>query len=38
MIKNMEKYIDGCDMYQKMKNYMEALVGKLMVNEVSEKL
>jgi len=25
-------------MYQKMKNYMEALVGKLMVNEVSEKL
>jgi len=25
-------------MYQKMKNYMEALVGKLIVNEVSEKL
>ena len=38
IIKNMKKYIDGCDMYQKMKNYIEALVGKLMVNEVSEKL
>jgi len=25
-------------MYQKMKNYMEALVGKLIVNEMSEKL
>ena len=38
MIKNIEKYIDRCDMYQKMKKYIEALVGKLMVNEMSEKL
>ena len=38
MIKNMEKYIDGCDIYQKMKNYIEALVGKLIVNKVFEKL
>jgi len=34
----MEKYIDGCDIYQKMKNYIEALVGKLIVNKVFEKL
>ena len=38
MIKNIEKYIDRCDIYQKMKNCMEVLVKKLMVNKMSKKL
>ena len=37
-MKNMRKYIDRCNIYQKMKNCTEALVGKLIVNEVPERL
>jgi len=29
--------MDRCDIYQRIKNWMEALVGKLMVNKVPEK-
>jgi len=29
--------MDGCDIYQSMKNYTKVLVGKLMVNKVLEK-
>ena len=36
--KNVGKYIEGCDSCQRMKNKTEALVGKLMANEVLEKL
>ena len=36
--KEVEKYIDSCDIYQRMKNRMEALAGKLMANEVPEKM
>ncbi len=36
-MKDVEKYVDGCNMYQRMKNWIEALVGKLIVNKVSEK-
>ena len=38
IIKDVRKYIDSCDMCQRMKNKTEALVGKLMVNEVLEKI
>jgi len=36
--KNVEKYVDECDMCQRMKNCIEALVGKLMANKVLKKL
>jgi len=29
--------MDGCDLYQRMKNHIEASMGKLMVNKVLEK-
>jgi len=32
-----EKYVDGCDMCQRMKNRTEALAGKLMMNEIPER-
>ena len=35
--KDIEKYVEGYDMYQRMKNRTEALAGKLMVNEILEK-
>jgi len=35
--KDIGKYMDGCDMCQRMKNRMEALAGKLMENKVLEK-
>ena len=38
VIKDIEKYIDGCDLYQRMKNRMETPEGKLMVNEVLKRL
>ena len=38
MTKNVEKYVDECDMCQRMKNCIEVLVGKLMANEVLKKL
>ena len=30
--------VKGCNLYQRMKNYIKSLVGKLIVNEVSKKL
>ena len=36
--KDMMRYVEGFDMYQRMKNRMEALVGKLKLREVLEKL
>ena len=38
VIKDMQKYIDKCNIYQKIKNCTEVLVGKLIVNEIPEKL
>jgi len=32
------KYVDGCNACQRMKNRTEAPVGKLMANEVLEKM
>ena len=37
IINDIERYIDGYDMYQKMKSHIETLVGKLMVNKVLER-
>jgi len=34
----MQKYIDRCNIYQKIKNCTEVLVGKLIVNEIPERL
>ena len=36
--RNIEKYINGYDLCQRMKNRTEVLVGKLIANEVLEKL
>jgi len=36
--KDIEKYVNRCDMCQRMKNQIETPVGKLMANEVLEKL
>ena len=38
MTKNVEKYVDGCNMCQRMKNCIEVLVGKLIANKVLKKL
>jgi len=38
VIKNVEKYVDRCDLCQRIKNRIEALVGNLMVNKILEKL
>jgi len=35
--KDVGKYVEGYDACQRMKNRIEALVGKLMTNEISEK-
>ncbi len=35
--KDVGKYIEGCDMYQWIKNRTEALAEKLMVNKILEK-
>ena len=37
VIKNVGKYVNGCDMCWRMKNRTEAPVGKLMANEILEK-
>jgi len=37
-MRDMERYIEGYDLYQRMKNRIEALVGKLIANEILEKL
>ena len=36
VIKNIEKYVNKCNMYQRMKNQTEIPIGKLMTNEVPE--
>ena len=38
MTRDIEKYVEGYDMYQRMKNRIEASVEKLKLSEVSEKL
>jgi len=35
--KDVEKYVDGCDMFQRMKNQIEVPVGKLMIDEIPER-
>jgi len=37
MMKEVAKYVEGCDLYQRHKNQAEALVGKLMPNSIPEK-
>ena len=37
-MRDIGKYIEGCDMCQRIKNKMEVLVGKLKLSEVPEKL
>jgi len=36
--KDVGKYVDGCDMCQRIKNRTEAPAGKLMANEILEKV
>ena len=38
VIKDIRKYVEGYDVYQRMKNQMETPAGKLIVNEVLEKM
>jgi len=38
VIRNVEKYVKGCNLCQRMKNRTEALAGKLMTNEIPKKL
>ena len=38
VMKDMQKYIDRCNIYQRIKNCTEVLVGKLIVNEIPERL
>ena len=33
----MGKYVEGCDLYQRMKNRMEEVTGKLKLSEIQEK-
>jgi len=35
--RNVGRYVDECDMCQRMKNRIEALVGKLKLSEIPEK-
>ena len=35
--KDIGKYVDKCDLYQRVKNRTEILAGKLIMNEVPEK-
>ena len=37
VIKDVGKYVEDCNMYQRIKNRMEAPAGKLMTNEILEK-
>ena len=38
MIKNVEKYVDECNLCQRMKNGIEAPARKSIMNEVPEKI
>ena len=37
VIKDVEKYVNSCDMCQRIKNRIEILVGKLKLSKVPEK-
>ena len=37
IMRNIGKYVEECDMCQRMKNRMEVLAGKLKLSEVLEK-
>ena len=37
MTKDIRKYVNGCDICQKMENWIKILVGNLMANKVLEK-
>jgi len=37
VLKDIRKYVDECDIYQRIKNHMEVLVRKLIANEILEK-
>ena len=37
VIRNIGKYVEGCNMYQRMKNKTEALIEKLKLSEISKK-
>jgi len=37
-MKNVGKYIEGCDLCQRTKNRKEVLAGKLMANKILEKV
>jgi len=36
-MRNIGRYVEGCDLCQKMKNRMEEVVGKLKLSEVPKK-
>ena len=36
--RDVERYVEGCDLYQQMKNRMEEVAGKLKLGEVPENL
>ena len=38
MTKNVGKYVEGCDIYQRMKNRTEVLAGNLIMNKVPKKV
>ena len=38
VVKNVGKYVDRCDLYQRMNYRTEALVGKLITNEVPKNV
>ena len=38
MTKNVGKYVEECDICQRMKNRTEVLAGKLMMNKVPKKV
>ena len=38
VMRDVKQYVEGCDMYQKIKNRIEVLVGKLKLSEILEKI
>ena len=38
VMKDVRKYIDKCNLYQRMKNKIEVPVGKLMENKILKKI
>ena len=36
-MRDIARYVEGCDIYQRMKNRMEEVTGKLKLNEMSKK-